>query len=48
MSQREPDSIRPPIPSWLRALAAVALAAIGAAAAYAISIGIVNFARIGV
>jgi hypothetical protein len=41
MSQRE-------VPIWLRALGAVALAAIGAGAAYAVAIAATNFARIGV
>ena len=35
-------------PLWLRALGALALGAIGGAMLYAISIGISNFARIGV
>ena len=48
MTQRVPDPIRPPIPIWLRALGGVALAAIAAAAAYAVAIGAANFARIGV
>ena len=43
-----PHSSRPPVPVWLRALGVLALAAIGAGAAYAIAIGISNFARIGV
>jgi len=48
MSQREPDPTPRPIPSWLRALGGVALAAIGAALAYAVAIGVANFPRIGV
>jgi hypothetical protein len=48
MSQRELRSPGPAIPIWLRALGAIALAAIGAAGAYAVAIGIANFARIGV
>jgi hypothetical protein len=48
MSQRTLDSIARPIPAWLRAIGAIALAAIGAAAAYAVAIGATNFARIGV
>lgn len=48
MSQRASDSILRPIPGWLRALGIVALAAIGAAAAYAVAIGVTNFSRIGV
>ena len=37
-----------PIPVWLRAIGVIALAAIGAAAAYAVAIGAANFGRIGV
>lgn len=48
MSQRKPGSIATPVPSWLRALGAVALAAIGIAATYAVAIAATNFARIGV
>ena len=48
MSQSETRSIRAPIPAWLRALGAVGLSAIGAAVAYAVAIGIINFPRIGV
>ena len=48
MSQRAPDPLPRAIPTWLRALGAVALAAIGAAAAYAVAIGAANFSRIGV
>jgi hypothetical protein len=48
MSQREPGSDVPLVPAWLRALAGVALAAIAAAAAYAVAIGVANFSRIGV
>jgi hypothetical protein len=48
MSQRASDSLPRTIPSWLRALGAVALAAIGAAAAYAVAIAAANFSRIGV
>jgi hypothetical protein len=36
------------IPGWLRALGVIALAAIGAAAAYAVAIAAANFSRIGV
>jgi hypothetical protein len=46
--QRTVDSIPRPIPGWLRAIGAIALAAIGAAATYAVAIGAANFARIGV
>jgi hypothetical protein len=46
MTQRQTD--RPPVPIWLRVVGAVALTAIGAAAAYAVAIGAANFARIGV
>ena len=35
-------------PLWLRGLGALALVAIGAAALYAVAIGIENFSRIGV
>ena len=48
MSQREPVSVQRPVPIWLRALGVISLAAIGAAAAYAIAIGASNFAHIGV
>jgi hypothetical protein len=48
MSQRALDSIPRPIPGWLRAIGVAAIAAIGAAAAYALAIGAANFARIGV
>ena len=48
VSQREPDSRPSPAANWLRALGAVALAAIGAAAAYAVAIAVINFAHIGV
>jgi hypothetical protein len=48
MSQRAPDSLPTTIPIWLRALGIVALTAIGAAAAYAVAIGVTNFSRIGV
>jgi hypothetical protein len=48
MSQRASGSLPRPIPIWLRALGVVALAAIGAAAAYAVAIGAANFSRIGV
>ena len=45
---RELHSNPRPVPIWLRALGAVALAAIGAALAYAVAISAANFARIGV
>lgn len=48
MSQRTSDSLPRSIPGWLLALGAVAIAAIGAAAAYAVVIAAANFARIGV
>ena len=35
-------------PVWLTALGVLALAAIGASAAYAVAIGIANLSRIGV
>jgi hypothetical protein len=35
-------------PGWLRALGVFSLVALGAAAAYALAIGVANFPRIGV
>jgi|RhiMetdeSRZDD1v2_1073273.scaffolds.fasta_scaffold210404_4 hypothetical protein len=48
MSQRSTDGIARPMPAWLLAIGVIALAAIGAAAAYAVVIGAMNLARIGV
>jgi hypothetical protein len=48
MSQRQPDSLRSPIPRWLCALGVLAIAAMAAGAAYAVAIGAANFSRIGV
>jgi hypothetical protein len=48
MSQHVSDPSAPPIPIWLRALGAVAIAAIAAAVTYAVAIGVANFSRIGV
>jgi hypothetical protein len=48
MTHRETDPLRSPVPIWLRAAGVFALAAIGAAAVYAVAIAAANFARIGV
>jgi hypothetical protein len=48
MSRQTIDAVSRPIPAWLRAIGAIALAAIGAAAIYAMAIGAANFERIGV
>jgi hypothetical protein len=48
MAQRQPDSLRSPIPRWLRVLGALAIAAMAAGAVYAVAIGAANFGRIGV
>jgi hypothetical protein len=48
MSGSTENLASPPVPAWLRALGIAAVAAIAAAAIYAVAIGISNMPRIGV